>query len=215
MSESLLVTIDRVAYAEKPAKGEIAAITRRLQAAGPVEVAPEELAEAVANGHTWCGGCYKPSRRGWGEFIGQQLFAFDVDNDIEVVGPDGRKVRDAEGHVVKRDLRRGEEGFLDPWAALDRFRSLFGGDPLLMYPSFSFEQPSDLTQYPEKCKFRLAFDAGAMVDSEERAKDVLAKLLRAFPEADPKCVNANRLFFGSCGKAVLFTEGGPLYVQRA
>ena len=139
----LLVTIDRVAYASKPHNAEIGRITRRLQASGPVEASPEELAEAIASGRTWCGGCYEPSSRGWGAFIGQRIAALDFDNDVVVLGPDGKPLKDAEGHVVKRDLRPGEEGYLDSWAALDRWRSTIGETPLIMYPSFSFEQVND------------------------------------------------------------------------
>lgn len=215
MSSSFLVTVDRVGYSSKPSKGEVARITNRLKASGPVEVSPIELAEAIANGHTWVGGCFEPSRGGWGPFVSQRLFALDFDNDTEVLGPDGKPLKDEQGHVIKRDLHSGEEGFLDPWAALDRWRSIFDGDPLLMYPSFSFEQVCDLSQPPTKTKYRLVFDVGEAVTIHERAKDVLKKALRLFPEADKSCSNSNRLFFGSCGKVAVWSEGGVVYVKRA
>lgn len=213
-TKSVFVTLDTVAYREKPQNREIAAITRRLQASGPVEVSPEELGVAIANGQTWCGGCFEPSSHEWGRFVSQRLFAFDIDNDVVVRDANGKPMKDANGHILKRDLVRGEEGFLDPWDALARWRSLFGGDPLIMYPTFSFEQTVDLSEYPTKTKYRLVFDAGEAVTSEARSKDVLTKLLRAFPEADPSCTNANRLFFASRGKCVVFAKGGPLYVKR-
>lgn len=215
MSSLLPVTLDPVRYDAKPSGREIGAITRRLQASGPVAVTGEELAQAIADGRTWCGGCFEPSQRRWGRFIGQRIFAFDVDNDAIVTGEDGKPLKDEHNHVVKRDLHKGEKGFLDPWDALARFRDLFGTDPLVMYPSFHFEQVADLSSYPTRCKYRLLFDAGESVKTEARAKDVLTKLLRCFPEADQGCSNANRLFFGSCGKAVLFREGRPYYAKRA
>lgn len=214
MSSRFPVTIDRVAYSSKPQGAEIGLITRRLQASGPVEVSPEELAEAIAGGHTWCGGCYEPSPRKWGRFIGQRIAALDFDNDVVVLGPDGKPLKDAEGHVVKRDLRPDEEGYLDSWDALARWRSTIGEMPLIMYPSFSFAQVADLSEPPTKNKYRLVFDLGEGVTNEARAKTLLTRLLGVFPEADTACTNANRLYFGGRGKAVVFSEGGPVYVRR-
>ena len=45
-------------------------------------------------------------------------------------------------------------------------------------------------------RYRIVFDAGEQVTDEARASDVLKTLLAAFPEADQKCSNVNRLFFG-------------------
>lgn len=215
MSSRFIVTIDRVAYSSKPRKRDIGAITRRMQASGPVEVTPEELADAIANGHTWCGGCFEPSPSKWGDFIGQRITALDFDNDVVVLGADGKPLKDAEGHNVKRDLQPGEEGYLYHWDALARWREVFDADPLLMYPSFSYEQVADLSQPPTRCKYRIVFDLGAVVTSEQAAEAAIKKLLRLFPEADQSCKNANRLFFGSCGKAVAFREEGVYFAKRA
>lgn len=195
------VTLDTRQYQTKPKGAEIAKITRRLQLAGGAEIDPRDLTKAIAHGMTFCGGCYEPSKRGWGAFVGQQLFPLDIDN-----------------HEGKRDLQEGDKGYLGPWEALRRWRSLFGCYPLIMYPSFSFEQVPDLSKPPTKTKFRLVFDAGELIESEARARDILCKLLRAFPEADPACKNPNRLFFGASSKAVCFTScenGGAYYARRA
>ena len=209
-SETIPVTLDAVSFDRKPQRGEIAGITRRLQAGGHVCITPQQFAQAVADGRTWAGGCYKPANKGWGEFIGQRLFAIDIDNDTAEVGEDGSK--------TKRALLPNERGYLDPWAALDRWRQLFGREPFAMYPTFSYRfggTVPDLESTETRMKYRVVLDAGEFVTSEGRARDVLKKLLRAFPEADTACKNPNRLYFGSCGRVVIYTEGRPHYVKRS
>lgn len=216
MLSKVSVTLDTVAYVHKPTGKEIGHITRRLQCAGPTTLKVGELAQAVADGVTWCGGCFRPAQREWGEFVSKTLYALDFDNDTVVRGEDGNPLKDEDGHTIKRPLTHGEPGFLDPWDALSRWRSIFGSDPLIMYPSMSYhcDTVAELTGGEAKLKYRVVGALGGPHTDAAEAKASAVKLLRAFPEADAGCVNNNRLFFGSCGRAVLFTEGGPRYVRR-
>lgn len=200
------VMLDAVGYDRKP-KGEVGSITRRMQAAGPVDVTGYELARAIESGRTWCGGCYAPARGKWGAFQSMRLFALDVDNDTPALGEDGKPLKDGTGHVMKRQLKPGETGYLDPWDALDRAREQVG-EPLIIYPTFSFEQVADLSQPPTRCKYRLVFDVEEPIADEAKARGVLRMLLNVFPEADRACKNANRLLFGTRGPCALRTARG-------
>ena len=218
MSSGVPVTVDVVRFDRKPQGGEIGGITRRLQAGGHTVLGPEQFAQAVADGRTWVGACYEPCSGGWGEFVGQRLFGLDFDNDTPILDERGKPKKDDKGHVLKRQLLPDEAGYLDPWRAIDRCAELFGSKPLVMYPSFRFRfggTEADRWSTETRMKFRLVLDAGEFVTDEQRARGVAAKLLRAFPESDKRCSNNNRLYFGSCGKAVAYIEGGPLYVRRS
>ena len=114
------VTLDPVGYSSKPSGKDMGAITRRMQAAGPTNITAAEFVEHVRAGKTWCAGTFKPNAFKWGAFLGQQLFAVDVDNKTK----DGRQ------------LHEGDAGFLHPLDALDRcekHRIL----PLCLYFTFS------------------------------------------------------------------------------
>jgi len=209
------VTLDSVGYDRKPTKGEVRGwngITRRMQGAGPVRVTGYELAKAITSGRTFCGGCYAPARKEWGAFQSMQIFALDFDNDAPMLGEDGNPLKDAAGHVMKRPLMPGEKGYLDPWDALDRARGKVG-EPLILYPSFSFSQVPDKSQPPAKCKYRMVLDLPEPTTDEGEAARILKMLLGVFPEADPACSNLNRLLFGSHGPCWLRTERGPRRVS--
>lgn len=182
MSDSRFpIQLDPTPHAVKPEGAEIGAITRRLQQAGPSLVTFEELRDAILAGATWCGGCFEPRAGGWGPFVSQQLFALDFDNDAEYLRRDGSK--------GKRPLLPDEVGYLEPTDALARCKEL-GLAPMMLY--FTFHA----TVEPWYPRYRIVFDAGEPVADEARAGDVLKTLLAAFPEADQKCSNVNRLFFG-------------------
>lgn len=176
-----LVQLDPTPHAVKPEGAEIGAITRRLQQAGPSLVSFEELRDAILAGATWCGGCFEPHAGGWGPFVSQQIFALDFDNDAEYRRKDGSK--------GKRPLLPDERGYLEPTDALARCKEL-GIAPMMLYVTFH------ATVEPWYPRYRIVFDAGELVTDEARASDVLKTLLAAFPEADQKCSNVNRLFFG-------------------
>lgn len=208
MASRIAVTLDSVAYDHKPEGREIGAITRRLQQAGPSELTHAEFAQAVARGHTWCGGTYTPRRGGWGEFQGLQVAALDFDNDTEVIGADGRK--------VKRPLLPNEAGYLDPWQAFARFVGMFGGTyvAIVMYPSFSFEfggTVADPESLKTRMKYRLAYVLTEQITDERRAKALLDGMLRAFPEADRAARNVNRLYFGGSRSVLIDREGARYY----
>lgn len=107
MGDKYTLTIDRTPHTAKPNNKETALITRRLQAAGRVTLTYGELADLILTGGTFCCGCYQPSAKGWGEFVGMQMLALDFDR------PD----------------------VLDPMDALDRCERLHIA-PLLLYFTF-------------------------------------------------------------------------------
>lgn len=208
------VTLDRRGFDRKPEGREIAGITRRMQQSGPTEVTADELARAIVGGATWCGGCYAPSAKGWGEFRGARLFGIDFDNDAVVRDENGNPAKGEDGRTLKRSLLPDESGYIDPWECLNRFNKYFHVDPLMMYESFkfSFDRSLEGRWNPEtRMRYRVIFDAGEVVTEEAEAAKVAESLLQVFPEADQSCSNVNRLYFGTCGRLVLFGEGGARF----
>lgn len=187
---SFLVTLDRVPYLTKPENSEIGRITNRLKAATPTELDPVSFCECVRRGLTWVGATYEPSGEGWGRFLGQQIFALDFDNDAQYLSrydPSGKTKR-------KRPLYDDEVGFLPEAEALARCEEL-GLVPMCSYRTLhDGERGGKLWN-----RYRIVFDMGEPVTDEAAAEEIIAALLRAFPEADKKCSNSNRLFFGSNG----------------
>lgn len=172
------VTFDTVGYKEKPSASEVGRITRRMQSRGACLVTPAQFCEAVKRGHTFVCGCYEPNPRGWDEFLGQRLFAVDIDNCSEGV-----------------QLKEGDEGFLGLTKALER---CYDKDlpPLAVYMTMS-------AKCPDVERYRIVFDYGEVVETEAEARAVYGgTLLELFPEADQKCKNPNRLFFGSNGEVI-------------
>lgn len=179
MTGTFAVTLDPVPFSHKPRGREVAGVTRRMQAAGATLVTAAEFVEHVRAGKTWCGGTFSPCEGGWGEFQGQRLFALDFDNGTH-----------------DRPLHEGDEGFLHPLAALDRCDSL-QIMPLCLYFSMSATYAGD--DAANVYRYRLVFDMENEHDGRA-AQAILKTLLELFPEADPACRNANRLWFGSCGE---------------
>lgn len=179
-TDLLLVTLDPISYSSKPTGKEMGAITRRMQAAGPANITTAEFVEHVRAGKTWCAGTFKPNAYKWGAFLGQQLFAVDIDGKTK----DGRQ------------LHEGDAGFLHPLAALDRCVD-HCVTPLCLY--FTFSAVCTGVDATSTHRFRVVFDAGAPLGKEE-AENMRKRLLKLFPEADPACRNANRLWLGSCGE---------------
>ena len=214
------VMLDGVGYAEKPS-AHVPEITNRLKRSEPQTLTVLDFAQAIANGRTWCGGCFErdPSKKfGESRFMGQQLFGLDFDNDTELLDEYGNKVKDESGHIIKRSLMPDESGYLDPWEARIRWARLFHADPLIMYPSMSFSFDGSIRGRwnPEtKMKYRLVLDVGQLITDQAEARGVIKRLMAAFPECDPKCSNPNRLYFGSGGTVLLTTEDTARYVKRS
>lgn len=208
----ITLMLDSVAYGSKPSD-KVPEITSRLKQQRPCTISAEQFAQAVADGRTFVCGCFETDATkpfGHSRFMGQQIFAIDIDNDTEVLDEQGNKVKDERGHFIKRPLMPDEEGYLGMWAAIDRWAKLFHADPLLAYPSFSHRFDGYMASRWDtdtRMKYRLVLDAGELVTDAEEAARIRAKLLRAFPEADSACSNANRLFFGSCGHVMLSVGG--------
>ena len=179
----ILVTLDSVAYRSKP-DGKFGAITTRLQRTRPVEIGAKVFCEHVRAGKCWTG-YLGGGRSGFtgGDFDGLQVMALDFDNAEDT----GEK--DADGRAIKRYLRKGEAGYMSPLGALDRLESL-GIAPLCLYATFNSK--------PENMRFRVVVALDSPKRAEVASKAVFA-LLKAFPEADRKCSNLNRIYAGSNG----------------
>lgn len=182
------VTLDRQQFDRKPQS--VAAITKRMQQGGSIELDESGFCEAVRRGQTWCGGCYEPSCDGWGAFVGLQIVALDFDNSTDVLDAQGQTVRGADGRKAKRPLYPGEAGFLSMTDALDRC------ERLSLFPMCAYQTMSASDTWH---KFRVVLDLGEHIGDEGEACAILGELLTAFPEADQACSNLNRLFFGSNG----------------
>ena len=84
-----------------------------------------------------------------------------------------------------------DDGLLGPDAAV--LRAIENGlHVVAIYPTFG--------STPAALRYRLVIDGGAVIEDEGTAMAVLAWLLRLYPEADQKCRNLNRLWFGSPGE---------------
>lgn len=90
-----------------------------------------------------------------------------------------------------------DDGLLSPDAAVRRAVDN-GLNVVCVYPTFS--------STPDALRYRLVLDGGAIIEDEDTALAVLAWLLRLYPEADQRCRNLNRLWFGSPGE--LYPIGG-------
>lgn len=184
----MIVTLDNTPFRRKPKGRGFGALTNRLKAAGGTEIDAGAFCDHVRQGKTWVGGVYEKSASGWGSFVGQQVFGMDFDNDTECG-------KNEDGSAIKRPLRPGEVGYLDPLDALRRCISL-DLTPLCLY--FTLSASLDPLNY----RYRLVFDMGEPVASQCEAESVIGTLLDMFPEADQKCRNANRLFCGSNGEVI-------------
>lgn len=198
------ITIDPTPYTAKPT-AEVGAITERLKRAGATSLDYDQFTMLVASGCTWVPGTFGEPKRNdkgklvWGDFEQLQVFALDFDNDAPVIGNDGKPIKGR-----KRPLRPGEQGYLNPSAALRRCKSK-GLQPFLLYFSFSAKKVGEA--YPWGWpRYRLVFDCGEPITGETEARAVIAGVLALFPEADPACKNPNRLFFGSPGAVHTFRE---------
>lgn len=182
MSRSrFFLQLDPTPHERKPEGGEIGAVTRRLQQAGPTPVSFEELAKVIESGGTWCGGCYEAKPAKWGPFMSMQVFGLDFDNSSEYLRRDGSK--------GKRPLLPDERGYLTPAEALERCAELELW-PLCIHYTMHHDAVHNV-------RYRIIFDMGEPVTTEAEAERILSILLSSFPEADQKCSNANRLFFGA------------------
>lgn len=197
MCVSFLVTLDTEHHTAKPTNYE--AITNRLKQAEAVLLDEGQFAQAIERGQTWIGGCFQPGATDengkpiFGDFISQQIFAVDVDNATNVIGADGKPAKDANGNTLKRPLYPGEAGYLSIPDALARCEQL-DLKPMMVYTTFSSK--------PDWPKFRVVFDMGEAVTDQELAEAIIEQLLISFSEADQKCRNVNRLFFGSTEHSV-------------
>ncbi len=80
MNEKIKVHIDTVGYQDKQSvKNNAGAIKNRVQCSSPVEISIEDLTQAISNGKSFSPAVMKGTKAS--DFIEQQLFAVDIDND--------------------------------------------------------------------------------------------------------------------------------------
>ena len=183
----MLLTLDDVRYTTKPDRAEFARLMNRMKAAEPREMSKFQFLEHIAAGKSFIGGAFSDglqTLRSW------QLAALDFDNETEVLGDDGKPLKDADGHVLKRPLRPGEDGYISPFEALERCEHL-GLSPMVIYKTLNDSKGNP--------RFRIVFDFGETTDDAEIAQEVMMTLHDAFPEADKKCKNPNRIYCGTTG----------------
>ena len=181
----MLITLDDVSYTEKPNRAEFARLMNRMKKAKPQEVDKCQFLQHIAAGKSWIGGAFTD---GLDTLQSWQLAALDFDNETEVLDADGNKVKDENGHVMKRILHPGDDGFISPFEALEKCES-FGIAPLVVYKTFNCSK--------ENMRFRLVFDFSETTDDEDFAKAIIMTLQDLFPEADRKCKNPNRIYCGT------------------
>lgn len=164
-------------HSKPDSKRDVPGITRRLQQQEPIALNFSHFCEFVRAGGTWTGALYEPNASGigWGEFIGQQVFALDFDNTDAQHAP----------------LGPGEPGHITPLQALQR---CYDHDlqPVCLYFSFN--------ACPDNIRFRIVLATPELVEVYEDAHGLIMQLLMLFPEADQACKNPNRLFYGSNGE---------------
>ena len=99
---------------------------------------------------------------------------------------------DCDNHEGDRQLTPSDDGFIWPENIRQRLVSL-GFKPLLCHSTAHASK--------DKIRFRTIFDIGETVTDEAEAREVVALVLKHFPECDQSCKNTNRLFFGAakCG----------------
>lgn len=80
MNEKIKVHIDTVGYQDKQSvKSNVAIIKNRVQGSQPIEINIEDLVQAISNGKSFSPAVMKGTKAS--DFIEQQLFAVDIDND--------------------------------------------------------------------------------------------------------------------------------------
>lgn len=191
----MLLTLDDVSYATKPDRAEFARLMNRMKAAKPREITKYEFLEHIAAGKSFIGGAFSnelQTLESW------QIAALDFDNETKVLGDDGKPVKDADGHELKRPLRPSESGHISSYEALERCEHL-GLSPMVIYKTFN--------NRPGNQRFRIVFDFAETTDDPDIAKAVIMTLLDVFPEADKQCKNANRIFLGTTGSVWAIAEG--------
>lgn len=179
--------LDSVSYETKP-EGMAGAVRNRLAAE---ELTESALCAAIANGRSFQFGMLDGKGFKQSNWVSQQLAAADFDNKTDVLGPDGKPLRDENNKVIKRDLEPGEPGYIDPVDAVQRAYDA-GLPPMALYFTFS-----STLEHP---KFRLVFLLAEPVTDPSAMKAANLGLLALFPEADTSCKDLVRLYFGSGGE---------------
>ncbi len=169
--EAFPVCVDPEGFGSKPDGAQVARVSNRILA-HRCEATALELARAISEGKTILPAAFEGGRNkdGW---RAQRLFLVDMDND---------------GEQKKRGYQP-----LGEWGAV--LRAYAYGLPIVMsYQTFSGAGFGDDA---ERQRFRLVFAAPETFTDKERARAFAAGLLAAYPEADRRGAELERMFYGT------------------
>ena len=124
--------------------------------------------------------------------------AIETGHTIYPVIADGIKASNWKGqNLFCVDIDNAMDGTMLTEKDLLKICDNFGIKPLLIYPTFSHT-----TECP---KYRLLFHCGEIITEENKRKSIIETIVRLFPQADPVCTNADRIFLGT-NKKVCYTD---------
>lgn len=189
MSEKLLnFMCTNVSYATKPT-GKSAARVRHAMLL--TTASPDGFCKAVLEGRAWMPAVMK-GRQVRANWVCQQLIGLDFDNKTDVLGPDGRPLKDENNRVITRFLEPGEPGFIEFKSVFNRL-CRYGIAPMFSYDSYS--------STPENPRYRVVIMLDERCDDPLVMQEAVDRLLYLFPEADHSCSDLSRFFYGTTPKA--------------
>lgn len=145
-------------------------------------VSLERLAAAISMGYPVLPGICE-SKRKPEYWVKQQLFFVDIDNDEAML------------------KRTGGLPFLD---MVDAVQRAFTYELPLVLSYESFNSPPPGSDKPQR--YRLVFAKDKLIEDKAEAVAYGESLLAAFPEADPSCIELNRLFLGTDKEVLLWAN---------
>lgn len=144
----------------------------------------EELAQKLVSGHIVRPGILKGGNSS-ANWVGQQIFALDIDNDISE--------EDMKTDVLRR---------ISIEEAYTYFKEI-NIVPAFIYKSYSYNKAED------KIKFRIVFCANEFIEDRDKRNKLQATLMGLLYEkanVDRKCKDASRLFYGTNKQEVLYAD---------
>lgn len=175
------VSIDPVAYQQKPEGYEIGNIKNRLgndRNAQPQEYTIGQILNATNDGHTVCLADVDTSqgKHNADGFRSQQLYYIDIDNSKETVNKEHIRLTEQEGYLTfEQAMQKCQENNINV---------------LYSYDSFSYQQDFE--------RFRLAVLLPEPVTSIQEHEKIVKGLTSVFGQAaDQKCFNGDRIFFAT------------------
>ena len=158
-------------FSSKPPGAAVGAQRRKMRR---TRCTPRGFAKLVQSGHAWTPGILEGGFDR-GHWLRQQLIGLDFDNSVIDRGE-------------KRALMPGEDGFITSREAIDRLLDA-GVTPMCAYESYSSSTSNR--------RFRIVVCLSEPCEDPDVMESAIARLLHLFPEADRKCSDLARLFFGT------------------